>query len=337
MLNPGIVYTGFTEKTINLQLANLRPPGNGAALGISNATVRLINPNFPGYLTFSATNYNGLETPPDGEISFTVNRVAGSQGSLSVEYATADGTAVSGVDYVGATNTLQWDSGDVSPRTITLPLINSGLVGPNKVFYVSLSNPQFDDSSDPGLFYSGSPGSITDATLTISNSNSYGVAQFSATNYLVNENGGYATITVVRSGGDAGPAYVNYATADGTAVSGQNYSPVSGRLTFAANQLSASFDVPIDNDAQAAADLYFSVNLSNPVNLALGAWTTAQVNILNDQLFNQPPGSTNADFTTDINGDVLALAYQTNGQIIAAGSFSDVNGLTENNIVRLKA
>lgn len=342
ILNNGIVYTNYVDKTINLKLSNLRPPvGDTAAYGISNATVFLVNPNFKGYLTFSATNYYGLEAPPYGEISFTVNRVAGSEGSLSVEYATADGpSATNGVDYYGATNILQWDSGDASSRTVTLALINSGVVGTNKQFTVHLFNPQLNDSSDSGLFYPGSSGSITNATMTISNNNSYGSVQFSSTNYLVNEDGGYATITVVRSGGDAGPAYVNYATANGTAVSNANYSATSGTLTFAANQLSASFEVPITNNGLSGpppSNFYFYVNLSNPVNLTLGTVTNAQVDILNDQNYNQPPGTTNGTFTANINGEVLALAYQTSGQIIAGGSFNIVNGLPEDNLVRLNS
>jgi uncharacterized delta-60 repeat protein len=338
LYNGGVVYTNFTEKTINLQLSRLRPPGNGAALGISNTTVRLINPNFQGYLTLTATNYFGLEAPPYGEISFTVNRVAGSDGSLSVQYDTTDGSARNNVDYVGATNTLEWNNGDVSPRTVTLALINSGVVGTNKQFNVHLFNPQLNDSPDANLFYPGSPGSITGATMTISNNNNYGSVQFSATNYLVNENGGYATITVLRSGGVAGPAYVSYSTSNGSGLANANYFPASGTLTFAPNQLSASFEVGITNNgATTPAEFTFNVNLSNPVNLALGTLTNAQVNIINDQYYNQPPGSTNANFVTDINGDVLALGYQTNGQIIAGGSFNIVNGLTENNVVRLNS
>jgi uncharacterized delta-60 repeat protein len=338
LYNGGVIYTNFTEKTINLQLSRLRPPGNGAALGISNTTVRLINPNFQGYLTLSATNYFGLEAPPYGDISFTVNRVAGSEGSLSVQYATTDGSAVNDLDYIGATNTLQWNNGDVSPRTVTLALINSGIVGTNKQFSVHLSNPQLNDSPYSALFYPGSPGSITSATMTISNNNNYGSVQFSATNYLVNENGGYATITVARSGGVAGPAYVSYSTSNGSGIANVNYFPASGTLTFEPNQLSATFNVAITNNgATTPAEFTFNVNLSNPVNLALGALTNAQVNIVNDQFYNQPPGSTNANFVANINGDVLALSYQTNGQIIAGGSFNIVNGLTEDNVVRLNS
>ena len=59
----GLISTSFVEKTVNLSLSSLSAPSGGnAAMGISNAVLRLINPNFQGYLTLSATNYVGNES-----------------------------------------------------------------------------------------------------------------------------------------------------------------------------------------------------------------------------------------------------------------------------------
>lgn len=331
ILANGLIATNYPEKSVNLRLSNLRPLGNGAAYGLTNAVLRLINRNFRGYLTLSATNYVGSQT--FGQISFTVDRVAGSQGSLSVQYATTNGTAVSGVDYNGATNTLTWNDGDVSPRTVTLALKNPGNVGANKYFYVRLFNPILNAASEPGLL----SGVITNATMTISNDNSYGIAQFSATNYIVNENGGYATITVLRSGGIAGPVSVDYATSDGPAVSPANYTNVSGTLVLAAGQVSTNFTVPIRDDGVIdPADFYFNVALSNPTGVSLGSWTNAQVHIVDAQTYNQPPGSPDPGFNPgEINGDVLALALQSDGKILAAGNFTQVGNVLRNHIARL--
>ena len=254
ILNPGYIYTTYQEKTVNLSLCCLGITP-GATFGISNAVLRLINPSFRGYLTLSATNYNGTQS--SGFINFVVNRVSGSSGALSVQYATTNGTAFNGVDYNGATNTLNWASGDVSPRLVKVPLINH-LVGrlQQSTLPFPCSIRQWNGSSYPGLFYgASSPGSITNATLTITNDNSYGTLQFSAPSYLVNENGGDATITVIRTGGDAGAVSVQYSTSDGPhAFSGTghvttNYVGITnGVLNFAAGQIAASFNVPILND-----------------------------------------------------------------------------------------
>ncbi|MEI9961772.1 MAG: Calx-beta domain-containing protein [Limisphaerales bacterium] len=335
-MNNGLVATNYPEKTLNLKLTNLRPLGSGAVFGLSNAVLRLINPNFKGYLTFSATNYSGLES--FGEISFTVNRVAGSLGTLSIQYATRDGAgangATNGVDYIGATNTLTWNNGDVSPKTVTLPLKNTAVVGVNKQFGVYLFNPQLNNVSTPSLLQ----GVISNATLTIINDNSYGTLQLSSTNYIVNENGGYITVTVNRTDGVAGPVSVNYVTSDGTATAGANYTATTGTISFEPGQVSASFNVPIVNDGMVdPANFYFNVALSSPVNVVLGAWINAQVHIVDVQTYNQPPGDMDTLFnsTTSMNAGVLALALQSNGKILAGGNFTMVGNVTRNHIARL--
>ncbi len=337
----GLISTNFVEKTVNLRLTKFTGPGDGnAAFGITNAVLRLINPNFPGYLTLSATNYLGSENA--GFIAFVVNRIAGNQGTLTVQYATTNGpTATNGMDFVGATNTLQWNDGDASSRTITIPLINTGTVGPNKQFGVSLSNPMLNGTNQPGLFYVGTPptNSIVKAALVITNDNSYGAFQFSVPAYVVNENGGYATITVVRTGGTAGPVSVNYGTGGGANTTpGVNYDATNGTLVFTTNQIAASFNVTIHDDGVPnPASFYFNVNLSDPTNAVVGSPGTAAVNIVDAETYNRPPGSPDGTFDPGMNGDVLALVLQPNGQILAGGNFSFVNGVPENSIARLNA
>jgi uncharacterized delta-60 repeat protein len=340
-LPTGLASTNFMEKFLNLRLRNLTGPSDGyVSFGLSNAVLRLINPNFQGYLTLSTNIYYGSESA--GFINFVVNRVAGSAGTITVQYATTNGTAINGTDYFGATNILQWNNGDSSPRTVSIALTNTGTVGASKSFNVLLSDPKLNNVSTPGLFYVGiaPTNSITNAVLTIVNDNSYGAVQFSAPSYLVSENGGYATITVVRTGGTAGPVSVNFHTSNGSnTVAGVNYATNSGTLTFAANQTAASFNVSITNDlVPDPTNFYFNVTLSNPTNTVLGSPTNAVVNILDATTHSgQPPGSPDGTFTPGMNGDVLALALQTNGQILAGGNFTFVNGTPENGIARLNA
>jgi uncharacterized delta-60 repeat protein len=334
IINNGYIYTNIQEKTVNLFLSNLGNSPPGATFGISNAVLRLINPNYQGYLTFSATNFTGAMS--SGSLAFVVNRVAGSLGSISVQYVTTNGSALNGVDYSGATGTLSWNSGDVSPRIVSIPLIQTQTVGTSKQFSVSLFNPTNSSvGSAPSLLASGV---ISNATLTISNDNSYGALQFSAPAYTVNENGGYATITVNRTGGAVGTVSVNYATSPGpNAVGGVNYSDTSGVLTFAANQISSSFTVPIKDDGVVDTEpFYFNVSLSNPTNAVLGSLVNAKVNILDVESFNWPPGSPDTGFTSaGMNASVLALALQPNGQIVACGNFTEVGTVPEGNMARL--
>ncbi len=61
----------------------------------------------------------------------------------------------------------------------------------------------------------------------------------------VQSTGGTATIDVQRSGNLAVAVSVSYATSNGSAIAGQDYTAVSGILTFAPNQTDATFSIPI--------------------------------------------------------------------------------------------
>ena len=78
----------------------------------------------------------------------------------------------------------------------------------------------------------------------------------------VNE-GQPASFTVQRTT-SAGPATVQYATSDGTAVAGVNYAVTSGTVTFAAGEVQKTVTVPTIDDGVYKPDTYFRLTLSNP-------------------------------------------------------------------------
>jgi len=79
----------------------------------------------------------------------------------------------------------------------------------------------------------------------------------------VNE-GGSLVFTVTRSGSTAGAASVSWATSNGTAVAGTNYTASSGTASFAAGATSATVTVPTTDDNIATANLSMQVTLSSP-------------------------------------------------------------------------
>ncbi len=324
-------YVSTVEKTVNLLLTGINPPVNGIAnLGLSNAVLRIINPNFQGYLNLSSTNYAANLSA--GSVAITITRTVGSAGTLTVLCATTNGTAISGTDFIGSTNTLNWNNGDVTPRTITVPLLNNHLVGASKQFGVRIYSPTNNTVSTPSLF---AANGITNAVVTINNDNSYGTFQFSSPTYVVNENGGYATLTVVRTGSTNGTVNILYVTSDGTAFAGTNYTASNGNLNFAPGQLAATITVPILNDGVVdppPASFYFNVSLAGP-----GISANAQVQIVDANSYNRPPGNGDTTFNsgTGMNGDVMALTLQSSGQIIAGGNFTTVNGVPQNYLARL--
>ena len=96
------------------------------------------------------------------------------------------------------------------------------------------------------------------------------------------------TIDVVRSGNLAVAVSVNYATSNGSAVAGQDYTAVSGILNFAPNQSDATFSVPIlANSSRPTTFSTVNLALSQPGGGAtLGAIAFATLTITNNSTTN---------------------------------------------------
>jgi CSLREA domain-containing protein len=144
--------------------------------------------------------------------------------------------------------------------------------------------------------------------------NNPGTFVFSSSSYAVVESAGVATITITRANGSTGQACVSYATANGTATAGADFTQTSGTICFAAGETSKTFNVPINNDATPEATETFSVSLSNPTNgSALGFQSTATVSIINDDSFvtfvvNSTADTDDGQCTSDAGGCTLREA-----------------------------
>jgi hypothetical protein len=83
------------------------------------------------------------------------------------------------------------------------------------------------------------------------------------------------SIPVIRSGGAAGPAAVEYATSDGSAVSGTDYAAAVGTLLFAPGETRKWILVAVLPSAPGGNQ--FSISLRATDGIALGALTEAPV------------------------------------------------------------
>lgn len=73
-----------------------------------------------------------------GEARFTLNRVQGVDGDVTVTARTAEGSALAGVDFLPRGPVLSWDDGDASSRIISVPTINNSDVDGTRTFSVAL-------------------------------------------------------------------------------------------------------------------------------------------------------------------------------------------------------
>jgi len=109
-----------------------------------------------------------------------------------------------------------------------------------------------------------------------------GVAGMVAAAVSVAEDAGSVSIAVNRTGTGDGAASVLLTTAAGSASSGADFTGVSQTVSWGAGEIGAkTVNVPILPDQTFEGDEIFTVNLSNPVGLTLGAQTSTVVTVTN--------------------------------------------------------
>jgi chitinase len=253
---------GVTSKTIQVPII-------GDTLVESDETfyVNLKNPK-----KATIADGQGVVTIVDDDTSISIDSVWESEGNsgttsfnftvhlskaigqpVTVNYATADGTATAGSDYVAASGKLTIPAGQTS-GTITVLVNGDGVSEPDETFYVNLSNPSSGRIADPlGV------GTIMDdeAHVYIDDvSSAEGNDGTTAFNF---------TVSLSTTSDD--PVTVDFATADVTASTADgDYVPTSGTLTFAPGETSKVITVLVNGDQTVEPDETFVVNLSNATN-----------------------------------------------------------------------
>lgn len=218
-------------------------------------------------LQFAATSYTVAEST--GALALTVQRVNNTNTVVSVDYATADGTATKGLKYTAVSGTLAF-AADETNQTIVVPILNDGFVEGTKNFKVVLSNP-----TNAVL------GTRINATVCITDNDVGLQIQFAA--YSVTEDAGAVLIGIVR--GDDGnlPVTVDFATTDVTATSSLDYAGVSTTLAFEPTERFKLVSIPILNDRLKEANETFRITLSNPTSATLGHTKTTTVTIVDNE------------------------------------------------------
>ena len=230
-----------------------------------------VQPN-PGSFRFSATEYTADES--DSSIQLRVDRVGGTDGVVSVEYATADVTTTQLEDYVPVVGQLTFGDGQES-MLITIPIIQDPFVEDDETFNVVLSNAtggaQIDTSSVAVT--------ITDDDT----SDPAGLLRFERPMYMLMENMNSVSVKVVRDLGSSGEVTVDYRTDNDGATAGEDYTAVSGTLTFADGETEKTIVIPILEDSLSEDDERFWLYLENPTGGATTVVSGAQLIIMDNE------------------------------------------------------
>ncbi len=253
----------FTVKLFN--------PSSGAQVGLQSNTVVVIQDADAG-LSFTNAAMSVAKNAGVAVIAVVCSNpsvepvVASNNIPLSVQYSTANGTAVAGIHYVGVTGTLVFTNG-IGTNYFTVPIINNGIIDGNRTFTVNLSNP-----TAPGQVVA--PG--TQTVTIVEDNNGF---SFSSPTYTVLRSGIAATINVLRTGNTDSVASVSFSATNGTALNGQDYYATNGTFVFTNGQLSKSFTVTVIANTTVQPDKTVLLQLFNPTNAILIAPNAATLTI----------------------------------------------------------
>ena len=228
-------------------------------------------------MSFAVTSISAPESA--GTVAITVNRT-GSGTSPWVDYTTEAGTASAGLDYTETSGRITFGPNE-QQRTFSVPILDDPALEADETVTLRLTA--------AGPAGDGHLGTQTVATLTILDDDSF--SNFSLAGYTVNENAGTATVEILRTGHLGATDSVHYATSAGTATAGADYTDVSGTATFAPNEVSKTFDVPILDDTvadEAQESVNLTLSLPSAPNHHIGSLGTSVLYISDDEAPTDP-------------------------------------------------
>ncbi|MDJ1173777.1 Ig-like domain-containing protein [Roseofilum capinflatum] len=224
--------------------------GNGGNDSSSNELV-VATPE----IQFSEASYAANEG--DGTTNLITLTRNTTLGISEVQVSVTGGEATGNADYTdsGFPLTVVFNEGEDS-KTVALPIIDDTVDEPDETisFEVTAQN-------------NATIGAQSTTTLNIADNDAE--PNLSINDVTVNEDAGTLAFTVSLDAASAQEITVDYATADGTATAGSDYTSINGTLTFAAGETSQEITVTITDDSLDETNETFTVDLSSANNATI--------------------------------------------------------------------
>lgn len=298
---------GETNKTITLSPINdtavetnetltigLSAPTGEATLGTNDVVTVTLEDN-DSLIGWSSGTLTVAEASTN--MTLTVERSGTLTLTNTIVYTFKAGSAGTS-DFRGTNGVLTFAPGDTN-KTITFAILEDTTVEADENFSVILSGPT------GGAAITGT----NTAVVTITESDS-GLA-FAATAYSVSEAGTNVVVTVNRTGSTNGTVSVEYATIDGGAEAGSDYTTATGTLTFTNGVTSQTITLSVTDDSTVETNETFRVTLSNPTDASILGSTNAVITILeNDATIAL---STNAVSVSELATNITFTVLRTGG------------------------
>lgn len=123
---------------LQLRVITSNAVGSDEYIGVDNINITSDVAAGPGTFILSPATASAVEQT--GSLSFNVFRTGGSTGAVTVDLATANGTATAGTDYTGITQTLTFADGETA-KVVTVTLLDDSTQEADETFTLNLSNP----------------------------------------------------------------------------------------------------------------------------------------------------------------------------------------------------
>ena len=263
------------------------------ALCLVALPVSAAKPGSSGVLKYSQSSFNVHEDV--GAATISVHRIQGTEGAVTVAYETQDGTAVAGEDYSEASGVLEWADGEGGTKQFMVPIVDDEEPEGLETVHLVLS-----EATGGAVIHQ----QVGTSTLRIVPSDrgpgdeeedGPGVLKFESRKMSVGEADGGLLVSVQRKGGSLGAVSVTYATADGTALAGEDYEETTDVLTWDdGDDADKTFMVPIlDDDVEEGKEV-FHLFLSDPTGGAklVAGKSEARATIVDDESGDCVPSET---------------------------------------------
>ena len=265
--------TGFAtgiSSPVDIQVAN-----DGSLYYLARGTGSVFRVQYSGGSTLAINNVSITEGNSGLTFAnFTVLLSPASSQVVTVNYGTANNTAVEPSDYQARSGVVTFQPGETS-KDVVMTVNGDTTLEPNETFNVNLSTPTnatigdsqgvctiINDDTQPTI-------SIGDVAVTEGN---VGTTT--------------AVFTVSLSNATTQTVTVNYATASDTATSGIDFVATSGTATITPGSLSTTVNVTVNGDLEFEGNEFFFVNLTAPTNATISDNQAIGI-INNDDMRNQ--------------------------------------------------
>jgi uncharacterized repeat protein (TIGR01451 family) len=283
------------DETVTLTLSS---PGNCTIAGDNPTTLTITDDDPAPTVEFTSASSRGAESVSPADLELSLSQVSGLD--VTVDYAVTGGTATGGgTDYTLAAGSATITAGSTK-TDISVEIVDDASDEPDETITVTISNP-----------VNAELGTNTTHTYTIEDNDAEPTVSFTAAPYTHAETG-TQTVSVTLSAESGKEVPVSYATSDGTASAGSDYTGASGTVTWAIGQTGAkTFAVTILEDALDEGDETVTLTLSSPGNCTIAGDNPTTLTIEDDDTANITVEPTSGLTTTETEGEATFTVVLT--------------------------